>query len=817
MLISLNWIQQYLPTIDQIDAIGVAEKLSNSLAEVEKVYKVGEGVSNVVTGEIQSIEKHPRAEKLLVCQVKVDDSSIRQIVCGAHNIKEGDKVPVCLPGGAILDPEGNLGEQKSYQIIEKELRGVNSQGMLCSPKELGIYDEHKGIMILNPHSPIGKNLTVDIKDTVLEIENKSLTHRPDCFSHLGIAREIAAIDNLEFHPEEKAAVLTKTGHLDFSTAYKVNEALCKRFTAVAIQNIEVSPSPFWLQAKLAIVGIRPVNTIVDISNYIMMDIGQPTHTFDYDKINGHKIIIRTARNNEELTTIDGQKRKLKKENIVLADSKGVIAIPAIMGGISTEIDKSTKNILLVAENWDMFSVRRTSRELGLRTEASTRFEKGMDTSSVDHSLRVAANLILDIAGGEIASDVTDIYPKPSQDVELLFDLNSVPKILGIDLTKERIVDILENLHIKVLGDEKIEENILNVVDQSNKIKLLIPSYRRDLKIKEDILEEIARIYGYYKFTPTVPTRDLTPVKSNPDQLKLKDLKLTLSKYGANEIYTYSMIGENLAKRAQLDLTTNIKIKNPLNPELSHVRNSLTASIIDKIKFNLSNQKDAFALFEISKVAYKDKKNKEGLPVQPYHLVIGYYNFAGPTYSIIKGYLDALIKKYQLGRATRVESTKKDNFKHISGSYHPAQSGNIIYKDQVIGVIGNIHPKVKDNFNIAGEVSLLEIQLDPILEDISLDPDYHPISSFPAVYRDLSFWVEERTEIGKILDTIKKSKIDFIESIDLMDIYHNKHKRGVTFNLTLRAPNQTLKEYQINETLAKVINILSKEFKAEHRA
>lgn len=814
MLISLNWIQQYLPTIDQVDAFDVAEKLSNSLAEVERIYRVGEGVSNIVIGEIRSIEKHPNADKLSVCQVTISEEITKQIICGAKNIKEGDKVPVCLPGGSVLDPEGPLGSQKSYQITEKELKGVNSYGMLCSPKELGIYDDHKGIMILSPSSQVGKDLTPSIKDTVLEIENKSLTHRPDCFSHLGIAREIAAIYNLEFQPEEKPATLTKTGDLDFKVEYKVDNNICKRFTAVSIQDVQVEPSPFWLQAKLGIVGIRPVNNIVDVSNYLMMDIGQPTHAFDYDKIKGQTIIIRTAKSNEELTTIDGQKRNLNKGNVVLADNSGLIAIPAIMGGLSTEINENTKNIILVAENWDMFAIRRTSRELGLRTEASTRFEKGLDPSNLDKSLKVTANMILDVATGEVASDVVDIYPEPAKEVEILFDLNSVPRVLGIDLTKERIVNILESLHIEVLGDEKIEENILNVVDQSNKIKLHIPSYRQDLKIKEDILEEIARIYGYYKFTPTLPTRSLTPVKKNQTQLKLKNLKRTLSKYGIDEIYTYSMIGEKLANKAQLKLNQNIAISNPLSPELSHVRSSLTASIIEKIQLNANNL-TSFSLFEITKVAYGDQKNEEGLPLQPYHLAIGVYNSSETTLPDIKGYLEALSEKYDLD--IQIENLKGENFRYIPDSYHPSQSGKIIYKGQTIGAIGNIHPKVKSNFGITGNVSLLEIRLDQILEDMFLEPNYEPISVFPAVYRDLSFWIGEKIEIGKILTSIKKSGVPFIEKLELMDIYESENKKSITFNVTLRALDKTLEEDDINNSINKIVEILVKEFKAEHRA
>jgi len=839
MLISLNWLQQYLPTIDQVDAVGVAQKLSASLAEVEQIINRGENLNNIVIGEVTGIEDHPKDQKMQVCQVKISNNETRQIIHGAaKKVKVGDKVPVCLPGGSILDPAKPFNAQPGVQIIEKEIKGINSQGVLCSLKELGLADEHKEVMILHPSSEPGEKLDYILKDKILEIENKSLTHRPDCFSHLGMAREIAALYNLSVERKnELSRTFLEKSSLKFEVEVKVKEK-CPRFTAIVIKDTKVSPSPFWLQAILLYTGIRPVNNIVDISNYLMLDLGQPTHIFDYDKIEGKKIIVREAKDKEEITTIDGHKRTLSKGMVVLADKKQILGIPGIMGAKDSEVSDTTKNIVLVVENWEMYTLRRASRDLGLRTEASTRFEKGLDPTKLTDVLQIGADMLTDLSRSEIASEIIDIYPKPEQPLIFEFDLNSVYKILGIEITKEEIVNILKALEIKVVGDEKIEENVLARTDETNKINLEIPSHRRDLKIKEDIIEEIARIHGYQTLTPTLPTKDLTPVKSNPLKIKIKKIKTLMSRYGAHEIYSYTMIGNKLCAATGVDQSSLIRIKNPLSPELQYFRNSLLPSLIEKVELNAKNRFENFALYEFSRIAYKDRfEEKEGkdssksnkLPYQPYHLSIARYssketNRSGDlhNYKFIKGYLDLLLEDLGLKELVNVMKLKNgDRVLDLPNAWHPAQTGKILYKEESIGLIGNAHPKLYENFKINGHLSILEMEFSSeMMDKIKVDMnDYTAIVNMPAVYRDISFWMGQEIELGPLISALQKSDIKYFESIDLVDIYEDsKHpgKKSVTINITFRAKKKTLEEKDITDSVREATQILEQRYKAEIR-
>lgn len=843
MLISLNWLQQYLPTIDQVDAEEVAERLSHSLAEVEQIIELGKNVSNIVIGEITEVEPHPKSEDIQICKVKIGVDDIKQIVHGGgKKVKVGDKVPVCLPGGSVINPvieKGQekipLNQRKGFTVIEKEINGVNSQGMICSLRELGLVDEHKEVMILHPNSKTGEKLDPVLKDKILEIENKSLTHRPDCFSHLGIAREIAALYNLKI---ERKADLSKTflesSTLELKVEQKAQEK-CPRFTAIAIKDVEIGPAPFWMQAALAQTGVRPVNNLVDISNYLMLDIGQPTHIFDYDKLEGHKIVIRHAKDKEEVITIDGKKRTLTKDMAVLADSKKVIGLPGIMGSKDSEVSSDTKNIALVVENWEMYALRRTSRDLGLRTEASTRFEKGLDPTNLTDILRIEADMITDLSNSEIASEIIDIYPEPEKPVTFEFDLNSVFKILGIELTKEEIISILESLGINVLGDEKIEENVLARADDTNKINLEIPSFRRDLKIKEDIIEEIARIHGYQTLPPTIPSKPLTPIITNPLRYRIRKIKDLLSKYGIDEIYSYSMIGEELAGKTDLEVKDLIKIKNPLSPELGYIRNSLITSLIDKVELNVKNRFDDFAIYEISRVAYKNKKNKD-LPAQPYHLAIAVYSRTNPVYEILKGYLDALIedlqipdiqinpeKKGMLGLNTSLVIHTAEDI-HLPKAWHPAQSGDIELNSKKnktkIGIIGNAHPKIYRNFKFEGHLSLLEIQLDQLFDLIVKEVNkYAPVSNQPAVYRDLSFWIKKDLHIGQILTDLQNMSITNLEKVNLTDIYKDKkhdNRTSITLNIVLRAKDKTLGTSEAEDSIKLIIEHFEKNYSAQLR-
>ncbi|MBD3280953.1 phenylalanine--tRNA ligase subunit beta [Candidatus Dojkabacteria bacterium] len=820
--ISLNWLQQYLPTIDQVDASMIAEELSNSIAEVEQIIRKGEGVNNIVVGEITAAEPHPKNDKWQVCQVKVGDNTTKQTVHGGEvKVKVGNKVPVCLPGGSVLSWKDKFGEQNAIEITEREVEGVNSQGVLCSIKELGLADEHKQVMLLDPNEQIGKQLDEYIKDNILEIENKSLTHRPDAFSHLGIARELSAILNLKVEEtyDLQENITQSAEELPFKVDYKVKEEHCPRFTALTIRYTSVKPSPFWMQSRLANTGMRPINNIIDTTNYMAADIGQPAHAFDYDKLEGAKIIVRMAKEGEEMKAIDGKTYKMKNSHIMLADKKGAIGIPGIMGGERTEITNETKNVTLVVENWDMFKIRRTSRDLGLRSEASMRFEKGLDPTRLDDYLKIGVNTILDVAGGEIASKMIDIYPQPEEPVEIAFNLNNVAKILGIDISKEEIIDTLENLQIKVIGDEKIEENALNQVDQSNKIKLIIPSFRRDLKIEEDIVEEIARIHGFQNFPKTLPTRDLTPSNNNPKRLFVRNLKRLLSGYGSNEIYTYTMIGDEIINNSNLEEKEFVKVANPLSPELEYLRHSISPSLIEKVLLNAKNHFDDFSLFEISRIIDKTSKNEDKLPDQPFRLGAVHYAQEGDTeksYAVIKGIVDQLAQDLRLDlEITSMDGKKLFNLEPI---FHPVQSAIISLDGEQIGLIGNIHPVVKNNWGLDGSLSILELEIESLL-DREQKIKYEDPVDFPAVYRDLSFYVSSDLQVQSLLELVEGLKLEVLENVEISDIYEapkKKEEKSVTLSLVLRSGEGTLDQKEADAAINKITKTLESKAKANLR-
>ena len=819
MYISLNWLQQYLPTIDQVDASMVAEELSNSIAEVEQIIKVGEGVNNIVVGEVITAEPHPKNDKLQVCQVKVGQNLTKQVIHGGGlKVKVGDKVPVCLPGGSILNWKDKFGEQTSVQITEKTVDGVESQGVMCSIKELGLVDEHKQVMLLDSSEQVGKSLDEYLKDTVLEIENKSLGHRPDTLSHLGIARELAAILNLklEVNHDMHENITQTAEELPFKVEYKVKNELCPRFTALTVGGVEVKPSPFWMQSRLAIVGMRPLNNIIDTTNYMAADIGQPAHAFDYDKLVGHKIIVRMAKDAEALDAIDGKVYKMKSSHIILGDGEGAVGIPGIMGGKRTEISDETRNVTLVVENWNMYEVRRTSRDLGLRTEASMRFEKGLDPTRLTDWLKIGVNTIIDIAGGEISSQLIDIYPEPETQKEILFDLNSVSKILGVDISKEEIIDTLENLQIEVIGDEKIEENALNQIDQSNKIKLIIPSFRRDLNIEEDIVEEVARIHEFQNFPKTLPTRDLTPSKLNIKRQTIRKIKALLAGYGVNEIYSYTMIGDEIINKSNLSDKDFIKVKNPLSPELSFLKHSITPSIVEKVTLNLKNHYDNFALFEISRIIDKHSKNDEKLPNQPFRLGLTYYSSSSSSFEYVKGMLDQLMDDLKLKMT--IETLEDAKVFNLEKLFHPVQSGVIKVDGEVVGLVGNIHPVAKHNWALGGNLALLELEIDSFLDRVEVAKYENP-SDYPAVYRDMSFFIPLKTQIQDVLNRIKSLELDILEDLKVSDIYQSDKKKGeksITISLVLRSKEGTLEQKKVKETTGKIVKILEGKLKAKLR-
>jgi len=790
MLLSQKWLEQYLPKGISVSHEELREKLTNSLAEVEDIFYQGMGLEKIVVGEIKDMKVHPRTDKLTIVSLDVGLKNNRSIVCAATNLFKGAKVPVALPGGKVYNPGQELGKQELLTIKVTTIREEKSYGMLCSQKELALSDEHEGIWILPSESEVGLDLTDEMSDTIYEIENKSLTNRPDCFSHVGIARELGAILKTPFsYPEEtKPIIATETLPLVVKVE---DEKLCKRYTAVAIQDVKVKQSPLWLQLRLFAIGIRPINNIVDATNYVMFELGQPIHAFDYNKLCTPRIIVRTAKEGENIRTLDEVNRKLEKTHLLIADPEEPIAIGGIMGGKNTEVDKDTQDIIIECANFEMYNIRKSTRELGLRTDASTRFEKGLDPNLTIEALQRVTNLIVEVAGGEIASDVIDVYPEKEQESEIEFEIMDVARLLGIDIKKDEILSIVKALHLEVLSPES----------SATKIRLKIPTFRQDLHIKEDILEEIARIYGYDKFIPTVPNKSLHAAKSNPVFKFEKRIKLLMSSIGFDELYTYSFIGEDHYKRTLLDIKQCIKLKNPLSPELEYMRTSLIPGILEKVRLNLSNF-DQVASYILQRVYFRQKDN-DGLPLQPKYLSAVITREASPKdlFVEIKGKLGVIFS------SLHIENLKVEKTNHIS-FFHPNLQARIKSGKEHIGNIGLIHPVVRNNWKIKYDSCIFTLFIDPLHELSRQYGNYRKVPVYPSVRRDLSFWIDRNIEAQKVSAHLNAVKTNYVSEILIIDIFTNKkhkEKKSFTIQVTLQSSQKTLSEKQIKKDLEKLIH------------
>lgn len=794
MYLSYKWLKQYLPEIPDLVDKELQDRITSSLAEVEETKTLGENLSKIVVGDIKKIKPHPGSDKNSVLVVDTGDKRSKTIVCSAKNIKEGQKVPVALPGGQVLHPKDNLGEQKVLSVKEVEIKGEKSQGMLCSLKELGLSDDHEGIWILSEDTEVGTDLVEHIQDVTIEIENKSLTHRPDCFSHLGIARELSAIFRTPFKYEESDEPLIPTKSLPLVVKVQ-DQKLCKRYTAIVLQGIKVKESPLWLKLRLLACGVRPVNNIVDATNYIMLDMGQPLHAFDYEKLSAPRIIVRTAKRGEKIETLDGKKRDLNSTHLLICDPEQAIGVAGVMGGANTEISNSTKDIIIESANFEMYNNRRTGKELGIRSEANTRFEKGPDPNITLPALVKAVELILEIAGGEIASEVIDIYPEEVKETEIDFEIGNISKLLGIDVSKEQSIDIFKSLHFEIISPEA----------STNSLKLKVPTFRRDLLIEEDLLEEVARIYGYDQFEPSLPSRDLTPAPQNLERIFERKVKTTLSSLGFDELYTYSFSGEESYSKTLLDTKNCLKLKNPVSPELEYLKNSLIPNLLEKVVINQANF-DTLNIYELSR-AYQKELSTEGIPNQPKNIA-GLISKNADEEELLLSLKELLAEFFEKIIIYNVTFERTKNIDYL----HPSQQWFMKSKNKVIGHIGNIHPLVKANWDIKANTTIFVLDFQTLFDLQGKKRKYKQVPKYPQVTRDLSFWIDRSIEASVIEEKLMNIKSKNIASIRIRDIYKTtkkKDKKSITIQIVLQSKTHTLTEKDITEDMKLVAQAVEK--------
>ena len=795
MQVSYNLLKEYID-ID-ISPEELTQRLTINGIILESMKNISTDIEKVVVGKIIAIDQHPENKKLSVCQVDIKNETL-QIICGAKNMKVSDKVAVA-PDGAKLPQIGIIKSRK--------FGGVLSSGMLCSASELGIEPgKSPGILILEKEAVLREDVRKIIKfdDTIFDFEIHS--NRPDLMSVIGIAREVGAITNSKLKiPEIK--IKEKGEKIEKDIAVKIEaEDLCPRYTGRVIKDIKIEESPLWLKWKLRLLGARPINNIVDITNFVLMETGQPLHAFDLDLVKGKTIIVRRSKPGEVICTLDDVERQLPANSLVIADTEGPIALAGIMGGKHSEIDRSTKNVFLESAYFNPVNNRKSTMKFSLRTEASNRFEKGIDKEVQIYALDRAADLINKIAMGKISSGKIDTNEKLYQPNKINLRIKRVGKILGELLdkneskTKNKIIDILDKLEFKL------------VEDKGEYIEVIPPSFRGDVEREIDIIEEIARIYGYNKIKPTLFNTTIAQEGKNFRLRVVDQAREILIGCGLNEVITYSFISPETFGKIRIPeghkLRNAIKIKDPLTRDHSLMRTSLISSLLEIIKWNTNRQVELVKIFEAGKIylPYPDKLNS--LPNEKL-IIAGAINKTGRG-DVWEKLLSLDIFDVKGILATVFQGLKVENWEVVQGNhpaFHPLRNGKIIVRGEEVGIFGEIHPEIINNYRIPGKVNLFEIDFENLLPNVPSDIKYCVLPKYPSVQRDLALILKEEILSADIIKTIKSIDEKLIKKVTLFDIFKGKQigdgYKSLAYSVVFQAEDRTLTDQEVENIYKKI--------------
>lgn len=805
MKVSYKWLQDYVDV--SISPQELADRLTMAGVAVENVHYLGEGISSVVTGQILQINQHPNADKLVICQVTTDGEDRIQIVTGATNVREGHKVPVAKVGAKL--PNGLV-------IKKAKLRGEVSNGMLCSGQELGIDtsllppDQQNGILILPEDTPLNMNIVefLGLDDYILELD---LTpNRGDCMSMIGVAREVAAILGADLKLPEAPL---EEGDEEIENLAKVDiedSDLCRRYAARVLKGVKIGPSPAWMQQRLRAAGIRPINNIVDVTNYVMLELGQPLHAFDYDKLADHHIIVRRAENDKTITTLDGEERKLNENMLVICDARGPVAVAGVMGGLDSEVTDETVNILIESAYFNPVSVRRTSRLLGLRSESSARFEKGIDIGGCVRAADRAAYLMQQLAGGTAAKGVIDNYPNPAVEKTIKLRPERVEHLLGISIEKEKISNILTSLQFKV---QKEGDNLL----------VTVPTFRPDVSIEVDLIEEIARMYGYNQVPDTLIYGPTTQGKRNESQQLIYDIKNVLVGCGLTEVITFGFVSPKVFDLMNLPgdsrFRSAVKLQNPLSEEQSVMRTVLVPNLLEVLQRNNNRQIQSGAVFEIGRVFYPQEG--EDLPEERLVLAMVFHGYTEKSWRDPSEEMDFFFAKGVVEKLLTTIGLKDARFiPHKDPSFHPGRTAAIEVKDKIIGVLGELHPDVVENYELTHRAVACKIDLEDLMAAERPKPQYERLPKFPAVDRDLALVVKEEIKTQDMIDVIINAGGKILKKVKVFDVYQGEQvpegHKSQAFSLLFQAPDRTLKDEEVAKQTDKIARALKKEFDAELR-
>ncbi len=788
MRTSLKWIKDLVPGLD-VTPKEYMDAMTLSGSKVEFYEKMDENLEKIVVGQIESIENHPDADKLVVCQVNIGSEKL-QIVTGAKNVKEGDKIPVVLNGGCVLDGT------KPVKIKTGKLRGVESQGMFCSVEELGastdMYPEapEDGVYIFEDDVELGADAVKLLGRDDVVVEYEITSNRVDCFGVIGLAREAAAT----FNKKLNAPIITETGNNedvnDFIKVRIDNTELCKRYTARVVKNIKIEPSPKWMQRRLMAQGIRPINNIVDITNYVMEEYGQPMHAYDLDTIEDNTIVVRNASKGEKFTTLDGQERELDESVLMICDGKKPVGIAGIMGGENSMITDDVKTMLFESACFDGTNIRLSSKKVGLRTDASGKFEKGLDPNNAINAINRACQLIEELGAGEVVGGVVDVYPVKKEEITIPFEPEKYNNMLGTDISVDEMIDYFTRLELKVEGD-----------------KVVIPTFRQDLLSYADLAEEVARFYGYDKIPTSLPSGEATAGKLSYKLSIENIIKNTVEFCGFSQAMCYSFESPKVFDKLLIDkddeCRKTVVISNPLGEDYSIMRTLPLDGMLTSLSTNYNHRNKDVRLYELGNVYLPKQVPVEELPEEKMMLTLGMYGEG--DFFTLKGVVEELLVDLGMNKKAIYDPENKKNF------LHPGRQASIVYNGKELGYLGEVHPMVANNYSIKDRVYIAVIDTTILRDEASFDKKFEPVAKFPAATRDISMVVPKDVLAGQIEEIFENKGGAYLESFELFDVYEGnqilKGHKSMAYSLVFRAPDKNLSDEDVNTAMNRILKAL----------
>ncbi|MCI6498696.1 MAG: phenylalanine--tRNA ligase subunit beta [Lachnospiraceae bacterium] len=792
----LSWIKAYVPDLD-VTPQEYTDAMTLSGTKVEGYEELDRDLDKIVVGQIEKIEKHPDADKLVICQVNIGTETI-QIVTGAPNVEEGQKVPVVLDGGRVAGGHDGTKTEGGIKIKKGKLRGVESYGMMCSIEELGSTKEmypdapEYGIYIFNDDVEVGADAieVLGLHDAVFEYEITS--NRVDCYGVLGIARECAATFRKEFKPPVVEVKGNDEKAEDFISVDIQDKELCPRYCARIVKNVKIAPSPEWMQRRLAACGIRPINNLVDITNYVMEEYGQPMHAYDMSTIAGKKIVVKRASNGDIFQTLDGQERKLDENMLMIWDAEKPIGIAGIMGGENSKITDDVKDMVFEAACFDGTNIRLTAKRLGLRTDASGKFEKGLDPNNAKDAIDRACQLIEEMGAGEVVGGMIDVYDEVRQPKRVPFNPDKINKLLGTDIDKEDMLGYFKMLELEY--DESTGE-------------LIVPTFRQDLECDADIAEEVARFFGYDNIPVTLPSGEATTGKYSFKQKNEAILKNIAEFCGFSQSMNYSFespkVFDKLLIPQDSDIRKAIVISNPLGEDFSIMRTTSLNGMLTSLSTNYNRRNKDVRLYEIANIYIPKELPLSELPDERTQFTLGMYGKG--DFFTMKGVVEECFEKLGMRKQPTYDPKAGKSF------LHPGRQANIVYEGKVVGYLGEVHPQVLDNYNIGEKAYVAVIDIPSVLEFATFDRKFKGIAKYPAVTRDISMVMKRDVLVGSIEQVIREKGGEHLESYKLFDVYEGAQiedgYKSVAYSITFRAADHTLEDKEVSEAVNRILKAL----------